>query len=353
MVLNRSPYQKVLIANAASLNSRADNLLDMCQFGGFLQGHVRKFRPESLGVLVTCVTFRHIFSRKSRMMENISEIGLKFIQTLGYELNSGKLKLPAFPDVALKVKEALDAPDVSAEQVAKVVSAEPVLSARLLRVANSAAMNRAGIEISDIRTAITRLGFDMVHNTAVSIAMEQLALSNVDKRLRPWMQALWHDSINVAALSFVIAKKQTSLNPDEAMLAGLLHNIGKIYIVTRIEEKFPELFEDAGTLEQIMQQWHTGVGSTILGAWNFSESLTKAIEEHDDTGREHFGPPDLADVIMVANLYSDLDKPGQDWTEISAIKRLDLTPLTAKQVLNESMEEVQSIKQALGCSAGC
>ncbi|HID82822.1 MAG TPA: HDOD domain-containing protein [Chromatiales bacterium] len=282
-------------------------------------------------------------------MENISEIGLKFIQTLSYELNSGKLDLPTFPDVAMKIKKALEDPDVSAEQVARVVSAEPVLSARLLKVANSAALNRAGVQINDIHTAITRLGFDMVHNTAVSIAMEQMVLSNAVGSLRHYLEEVWRNSVHVAALSYVIAKKQTSINPDEAMLVGLLHSIGKIYIVTRIEEKFPELFNDADALEEIMQQWHSGVGSTILGAWNFSEALTTAVDEHNDVDRTHFGPPDLADIVLVANLYSNLDKPGQDWTTITAIERLNLTPETAKKVLDESMEEVQSVKQALGC----
>lgn len=283
------------------------------------------------------------------MMENISEIGLKFIQTLSNELNSGKLDLPTFPEVAIKIKKALEDPDVSAEQVARIVSAEPVLSARLLKVANSAALNRAGVQINDVHAAITRLGLNMVHNTAVSIAMEQMALSNAKGNLRSYMETLWHSSVHVASLSYVIAKKQTGINPDEAMLAGLLHNIGKIYIVTRIEEKFPDLFNDTDVLEELMQQWHSGVGSTILGAWNFSEVLTTAVSEHDDVDRIHFGPPDLADVVLVANLYSNLDKPGKDWTTISAIERLNLTPETAKEVLDESMEEVQSVKQALGC----
>lgn len=282
-------------------------------------------------------------------MENISEIGFEFIKTLGWELNNGKLELPAFPDVALRIKKVLEDPDVSAEQVALVVGSEPILSARLLKVANSAMLNTAGVQINDIRTAITRLGFNMVHNTAVSIAMEQIIVSETaSSTLREALEDLWRGSLRVAALSYVIAKKQTSIKPDEAMLAGLLHDIGKIYIWTRVETKFPELFQEKETLEDIIQQWYTGVGSTILRAWDFSESVSTAVDEQENIDRTHFGSPDLADVVLVANLYANLDKPGQDWTKISAIERLNLSPETVSPILDESMDEVQSVMQALG-----
>ena len=282
-------------------------------------------------------------------MGDLSDIGLKFIQKLGAELNSGKLELPAFPDVALRVRNALEEPDVSADTVARIVSSEPVLTARLLKLANSAMMNPAGIQINDVRTTITRLGFDVVRNSAVSIEMEQLALSESVQHLKDEMKAVWNHSVNVAAMSYVIAKKQTSINPDEAMMVGLLHNIGKIYILTRFENNFPEIaHEQPELMHDLLEKWHSGVGSTILDAWNFSKEISTAVDEYTDAERSHYGPPDLADVVLVANLYDNLSQPGIKLTRVSAIERLHLSPESARQVLAESSDEVNSIMQALG-----
>lgn len=282
-------------------------------------------------------------------MGELTNIGLKFIQKLSSELNSGKLELPAFPDVAQKVKNALESEDVAADNIASIVSTEPVLTARLLKVANSVMMNPGGIQINDVRTAITRLGFEMVHNTAVSIALEQLALSGSVTHLKDEMKAVWKHSVNIAAMSYVIAKKQTSINPDEAMMVGLLHNIGKVYIITRLENNFPEIAsEQPQFTQELLEQWHTGVGSSILEAWNFSTEISTAVDEYTEIDRSHFGPPDLADIVLVANLIDSIDENDIDLATVSASKRLNLTPESARDLISESGDKVSSIMQALG-----
>ena len=276
--------------------------------------------------------------------------GFEFVTNLGEELNSGNLEIPAFPDVALRIKNALADPEVTAEHVARVVGSDPIFTARLLKVANSAMVNGAGVKITDIRMAVTRMGFKMAYNTAVAIAVDQLLHSNSVEELRPYLEDLWGHSMKVGALSYVIAKKLTTLNADEAMLAGLLHDIGKYYILTR-SERYPVLFSEPGMLEDIMKQWHTGVGRSILDAWNFNEEIAKAADEHETLDRMHFGPPNLTDVVLVANLFSHHEDlyhlPDLDWEKIPTLKRLELTSEVAYETIEESMDELQSIIKAL------
>lgn len=282
-------------------------------------------------------------------MGEITNIGLKFIQKFSADLNSGKLELPAFPDIAQRVKNALDADNVSADNIAGIVNSEPVLTARLLKVANSAMMNPVGIEINDVRSAITRLGFDMVYNTAVSIALEQLTLSDSIQHFKAEMKAVWKHSVNIAAMSYVIAKKQTSINPDKAMMVGLLHNIGKVYILTRLEHDFTEIVhEQPHVVQDLLTQWHNGVGSSILEAWNFSKEISTAVNEYVETERKHFGDPDLADIVLVANLLDNIEETDVDLTTIPAIERLGLSPEVTLVIIEESAEKVQSIMLALG-----
>jgi HD-like signal output (HDOD) protein len=136
----------------------------------------------------------------------MSDIAFKFVETLGAELSSGQLKLPAFPDIALRIKQALESDNVSADKVATVVGSDPVLSARLLKVANSNFANRSGAQIKDMRTAVARLGYDLAYSTAVSIAVKQIMHSKSIKLCREQMARLWKYSVLVSAISYVIAK---------------------------------------------------------------------------------------------------------------------------------------------------
>jgi len=300
-------------------------------------------------------------------MTDSNAIGFEFIQTLSDELSKGQVKLPAFPEVALRIKRALEDPDMSTQQIAKLVVSDPVFSARLLKVANSAALNVSGNKIKDIPTAITRMGFKMAHSIAISIAMDQVMNASSNHALASQFQQLWQHSITVAALSFVITKKQSRhpslkqnrINPDEAMLAGLMHDIGKTYILTRAEG-YPALIEDPEMLEQVMLEWHTGIGSAIINNWDFDEAMMNVADEHELLDREPSTTghaTDLTDVVLVANLMAHLIEEGDDgddaehiaeWVQIPAFSRLGLDAETISEIKDSSREEIDSIISALG-----
>lgn len=279
----------------------------------------------------------------------MNDIAFKFVETLGRELSSGSLQLPAFPDIAIRVKRALESDNVSADKVARVVGSDPVLSARLLRVANSNFANRSGTRINDLRTAIARLGYDMAYSTAVSIAIEQITQSKAVGQSRELLKNLWRHCVHVSAIAYVIAKRHSSVNPDEAMLAGLLHDIGKFYVYTRAEA-YPELFADSEALEALTRNWHTGIGQAILEAWGFSEGLANTANEHDDLQRPHVGQPDVTDLVITANLCAYWNELGADfdWSGVTAAERLKLDRDAIQEILKASREEIQSIMQALG-----
>jgi putative nucleotidyltransferase with HDIG domain len=286
-------------------------------------------------------------------LENVEQpvdYGFEFVAQLCEELDENKLDLPTFPDVALRVKRALADPDISADQIARVVGSDPVFSARLLKVANSALMNSAGAQIKELRLAIMRLGFNMAYNIAVSIAVEQLMKSCKADHLHAHFTDLRHHSVQVAAYAYVIARRFTTINPDEAMLAGLLHDIGKYYILTKSGDH-PELFGASDALGTILKDWHTAIGRSILEAWNFSDDIAMAADEHESLDRMHVGPADLTDVVLVANLFSHQQSLEQlaelDWEAMPALRRLQLTADVALAVISDSQQEMQAIVNAL------
>lgn len=283
-------------------------------------------------------------------MTSQAAIEFGFVRTLAGELSSGSLELPSFPDVALRVKRALEDPGASADRVVRVVGVEPVLSARLLKMANSALLSRANVPVTDVRMAITRLGFDMVRNAAVSLALEQVMDAQVTPLRQPYLKELWHHSIRVSAIAYVVAKTLTRLNADEAMLGGLLHDIGKLYILMRAESH-PELFAEEQSLRALLAEWHTGIGRAILESWGFSDGLAQAVDEHESLDRTHLGPPDLTDVVTVANVLAHNDRPerfaGLDHKGVPAFDKLQLTAEISTAILENSEAEMRSFIQAL------
>ena len=275
--------------------------------------------------------------------------GLNFVSDLASDLDNGTLTLPAFPDVALRIKSALEDEDITADKVAKLISSDPVFSGKILKLANSALFNASGYKINDIRTAITRMGFKVAYNTAVSIAVEQLKSSTAPAHIIPYLKECWRHSVQVAAYSYVIAKKQTKINPDTALLAGLLHDIGKYYILSRAEN-YPELINTPNALEDVLDEWHTGIGRGILEAWNLSEELCIVADEHEEHDR-HSADVDLTDIVMVANLFSHRDEKDAasdlQWDDIHATCQLNLSEENAIKIIHEAEEEINSIINAL------
>src|SRR5687767_6517501 len=180
-----------------------------------------------------------------------------FIAELAQEVSSGKVELPSFPDVAVRVRKALGDEHVSNEQIARVVGSEAGLAARVFTLANSAALNRSGRSVSDLKAAVNRIGHNNVRTAAVSFAIAQLRRASELKHISKELEALWQEATTVASLAYAVASR-TSVNADEAMLAGLLHNVGKIYILARAQ-KHP-FFKEPETLQQLLRDWHANVG---------------------------------------------------------------------------------------------
>src|SRR3984957_4966034 len=153
-----------------------------------------------------------------------------FVQALASELSQGKVDLPSVPDIALRVRKVLADDEVSQEQVVRVVGSEPALAARLMQIANSAAINFTGKPITELRTAINRMGHNMGRSAAIAFAMSQLKKVDTLKGLEEPLDNLWRASAAVAAMSYAVAKRYSKVNPDTALLAGLFHCIAKLYL---------------------------------------------------------------------------------------------------------------------------
>jgi HD-like signal output (HDOD) protein len=300
---------------------------------------------------VTVASWKVSANLTNTSLQAQSTVAFDFVRTLAAELSGGNVDLPSFPEIAVRVRRVLSDPKSSVEQVVRVVGSEPALAARLLRISNSASLNRSGRPVNDLRTAINRIGYNMVRSASMSFSMAQIRKSNKLAGLTHHLNDLWERSTLVAAFAYVLARNCTKVNPDEAMLTGMMHGIGKLYVLTRVVDH-PELFASNTLLNQIITEWQASIGKAILENWNFSESMAQAVGDQADFGRVQEGPADLTDIIIVSILMASHtdDIPGLEASlnDMTAAKRLGLDQAKTRAVLSESADEVTALSQALG-----
>ena len=272
----------------------------------------------------------------------------RFIAVVLEDLKSKTLKLPTLPEVATKVRQAVEDENTSTAQVARMIAMDVALSARLIQVANSA-LYRGRTYIDSVQLAVTRLGNKTVRDLVTSLIMQQIFQAKTP-RLRKRLQTLWLHGTNVAAISGMLARRYTSLSADEALLAGLLHDIGALPLLVRVED-FPELANDEQAIDQVIENMHTSIGKLILETWQFPAELIAVAAEHEDLGR-YSATVDYVDVVMVANLLSYAGTGHRhaqvDWGGVPAFGKIGITPEESLALLEETKTDLADLKKLLG-----
>ena len=263
-------------------------------------------------------------------------------------IEKDQLVLPTLPEVALQVREAAADEDIDIQKLSKVITNDAALTARIIKVANSPLL-RANRAIEDLKMAVGRLGIDYTANLATGLAMEQMfqATSDIiDEKMRD----VWTRSTEVAGISHVLTRHYSKLKPDQATLAGLVHKIGVLPILTYAEDN-RKLLKDVPMLDKLIDMAHPAIGRKILEAWDFPDALRLVPEEHMHFDRE-VPKVDYADIVMVANLqsYIGTEHPltQMDWSTISAFDRLGLShEVNTHEVedLSEDMEAAMALLQ--------
>jgi len=250
----------------------------------------------------------------------------RILEGLLDDLNQNRLILPTLPEVALKVRDAVESDNASSSEITRIISMDAALSARLLQLCNSP-LYRTRQTIENLQSAVTRLGHIQVRNMVSNLVMQQMFQATT-AALNKQMRSAWEHSTRVAAICFVIAET-VNIPKDQALLAGLIHDIGTLPIIVYAEGS-PELRTDPALIVNVIQKLHTQIGEKILQDWQFPQSLIDVASLHENLDYDPEGKADYVDIVIVANLYSYIDTPARfnqtDWEQIPAFRRLGIDP---------------------------
>ncbi len=246
-----------------------------------------------------------------------------FLETLNQAIDSNRLTLPTLPEVAIKVRNAVEKESSTAKEVAAIIATDAALSARLLQVANSP-LYRGRVQIDNLQMAVARLGVRLVRSLVVSLIMQQIFQATNDLLDKKFRQ-VWEESVQIAALSRVLANNLDHLDNDQAMLGGLIHNIGALPILA-MAENYDELLNDAAELDRVILALSPMVGTRILKVWDFPDSLIDVTQNFLNLEYQSQGVADYADVVQVARLEALADKPNippmSEWAKVPAFQKV-------------------------------
>lgn len=269
------------------------------------------------------------------------------------DLAGNNLALPSLPEVALRIRNLLDQPDVSAGDVANALKSDPAITLKLLKTCNSA-LYRTANEIRSPHDAIVRLGFNTTRQLVTIFAIKDIFHSK-NKYLQDKLRFLWDHSREVAAMSYVLAKKTPGMDPEFAMLAGLLQDIGALPVLSYIE-KYPQFMKTDTKIDEITKVLKGRVGATLLERWGMAPALVEVAANtenwHYDNDRDGAS---YTDVAIVAQLHAMFGKAKSvrlpRFSEVPAFSKLGdggLTPEESQNVLNESHQQIDELKALLG-----
>jgi HD-like signal output (HDOD) protein len=260
----------------------------------------------------------------------------------------GEMVFPTHSEIALRVQRALDDPDCSTEQLSKLISAEPILSAKVVSIANSVAYNPSGRAISDVRSAVSRLGFNTLRTLVTVVVLRQMQGMAKSPAHRALAARLWEHTAHVATLARVIARRVTKLDPEAAFFAGIVHEMGGFYLISRADA-FP------GLLESDLEPWYgegqAEVGRCVLRAIDVPANILEALETLWG-GYLAMPAESLGDTLLLADCLAPVESP---LAELAGMSRQGMVPdldllvddELMSSILADSAEEVESLLAAL------
>lgn len=265
------------------------------------------------------------------------------------EAHRGEFHFPTSAKLAIKIKEVLDDPDCHLEAAAKLIQAEPLLAAKVISIANSVAFNPAGREITDVRTAASRLGVQTLRTLAMAYVARQMSGSPSSPDQQRLAAALWEHTAHVAALCHVIAGKVTKINPESALFAGLVHEIGGFYLLSRAE-KYPVLLaakSDSPDDIDLVSVENT-LSLAVLRSLGIPDAVLDAVEQYAE-GTLWTPLSTLGDTLMLADYMAPVSSPlaPADHEAGDVLIDLAVQKVMLVEILKESAEEVASLARAL------
>ena len=272
------------------------------QHSATCQGEIEYFTIDT-------AVLKQIIDKKKRSQDNLALFNQRLanndkealFKQFEHELNRGYFVLPSFPESAIQIKNTIENNDCEINQVVNLIQSDPGLSAKLIKTANSP-LYRGVSDCNNITSAVMRLGLATTKQMAMSFAVLNLFESD-SKVLNQQMENIRKKCIQVACLAYIISKNISHLEPEEAILAGLLYPIGKIIVLTYAEHFHP-IDKKPGELAFLISSLQDHAGEISTQQWQFPKHLIEVASGKNLTNKPEDSLINYNELIKSCKLLS-------------------------------------------------
>ena len=240
-------------------------------------------------------------------------------------------RLPAMPQILLKLIELCETDEASMAELAKLISNDAGMAAKVLSVANSAAYHRGGGKVGLLQ-ALNVLGSEFIKTIVISESVFQTFngfphASGIDLR------GFWKHSLTVAVMAREVAKAIDYAQPEEAYLAGLLHDVGRLALLSAAPNEYVRnfLMQDSADLCAIEQRFlqisHAEAGAWLIERWNLDSFMSDSVLYHHETTARVQDSHPLIRIVHLAHLLTDLDPSEALAQDVGALCQIEVADL--------------------------
>lgn len=268
-------------------------------------------------------------------------------------MSEGRIEIPTIPDVGIRISRHIEDPKIDTMSLSNLIQMDPGIAGRIVQIANSPLFGRRG-HIENLHEAVFRLGRDNLRDIVIGIVLKNVFRTH-ERAFRQRLKELWHHSTLVASLCQVLARRIGFANSGQALLAGLLHDIGVLPVVHYANQS-PILTKNPKLLDLLIGKMRGECGQYVLNHWGFGKPIVQAaISAEDwwwDSGHDRI---ELTDLVILAQIHSYVGKRN-----FSSLPRIDQIPAFAKlghvkvlsprlslKILDEATEEIAALQRML------
>ena len=362
---DRLPIDKNLFLTGGSIQIRTHSRCDVLLKAGTPQArYPLPSRPNvsSLHAIEPCELLviprpggtgrHHRTAERAHAHPELSADEAVAMQQLRAHFHETHCDLPSLPDLALKIGQAIDDPKNDNEHIARLIQLDPSLTARMLSVVNSAAFGGMS-RITSISQATARLGRNKVRSLVYSCLLKGI-FEVSSPAMKQRAEALWQHSVSVAALAFVLGRATPGIDAEQALLAGLIHDIGAVAIIGGVNQ-FPALTRRELVLDYIIASMRTELGLRTLRQWRLHSEFRDVIRDARNWRRVGSAIPENPDVVILAQLHAMIGTPEQSRLPridtVPAFSKLahgELTPRHSLSLLEEAEADVREMRALIG-----
>jgi len=274
----------------------------------------------------------------------------RLLQTFAEHYENEELEIPSLPSIALKLRNAIQN-DIGIQDAVKIIQLDPVISAKLVEIANCP-LYVSNLPAKSCLEAVNRIGLIAARNLVIGLSLNHIFKSN-SPSIKKILDKIWKQSLYISALSSVLARVSKQANPEEALLAGLISNIGMVPFLN-FAANLPKDYCSEQDIEQALHLVNGPIGYKILMNWGFSEEFVKIPVYAEDWYQDTSESLSLIDIVVLSRLHSKIGKSEiSNYPAITSIpaasklKNFSLSPEHSLSILHEAKHQISDALSAL------